>query len=114
MLAGLGDVGCGAGEEVEGVKCDDLWAIVNRVRAEDLYLVSIAAITLKHLGKDWPLAMRLRGIGEHLSDRPLGLPTLPLNLPVRAQLQMRDGRCWEAVYSTASLNSSQMFQAEAD
>jgi hypothetical protein len=42
MLAGLGDVGCGAGEEVEGVKCDDLWAIVNRVRAEDLYLGSLA------------------------------------------------------------------------
>jgi len=42
MLAGLGDVRCGAGEEVEGVKCDDLWAIVNRVRAEDFYLGSIA------------------------------------------------------------------------
>ena len=42
MLAGLGDVGCGAGEEVEGVKCDDLWAIVNRVRAEDFYLGGIA------------------------------------------------------------------------
>jgi len=80
----------------------------------------IAGITLRHLttlrhwAADWPLAIRLQGIGEHLSDRPLGLPLPPLNLPLRAQLQMRDGRCWEAVYSTASLNSPQIFRAEAD
>jgi len=41
MLAGLGDVRCGAGEEVEGVEGYDLRAVVNRVRAEDLYLGSI-------------------------------------------------------------------------
>ena len=42
MLAGLGDVRCGAGEEVEGVEGEHLGAVVDSVRAEDLYPGGIA------------------------------------------------------------------------
>ena len=41
MLAGLGDVRCGAGEEIEGVEGKHLRAIVKGVCVEDLYLASI-------------------------------------------------------------------------
>ncbi len=42
MLARLGYVRCGASEKVEGVEGDDLRAVVNAVRAEDLYPGGIA------------------------------------------------------------------------
>jgi hypothetical protein len=52
----------------------------------------------------------LKGKGANLTD----LPTLPLDLPVRAQLQARNGTCWEAVYSTSSKNDLERFKAKAD
>jgi len=41
MLTRLENMRCGAGEEVEGVECDDVRAIVYGVRAEEFYLGSI-------------------------------------------------------------------------
>jgi hypothetical protein len=45
----------------------------------------------------------------------LDLPTLPVtSLPVRVQLNNSDGICWEAVYSTPSLNQFGVFKAKSD
>ena len=41
-------------------------------------------------------------------------PAFPLNLPVRAQLQNSDGKCWEATYSTPARNSAAGFSATPD
>jgi 6-phosphogluconolactonase (cycloisomerase 2 family) len=41
-------------------------------------------------------------------------PTLPLVLPVTAQLQSADGACWSATYGTASSNDGETFAARAD
>lgn len=41
----------------------------------------------------------VKGKGESLSNHPFGLPTLPLALPARAQLHIRNGGCWEARYT---------------
>jgi hypothetical protein len=51
-----------------------------------------------------------KGRGANLT----GLPTLPLALPVRAQLQAANGTCWEAVYSTSSRNDDTRFKAKSD
>src|SRR5262245_60262367 len=41
----------------------------------------------------------------------LPMPTLPLTLPVTAQLQSAGGECWGAVYATPRLNETQQFRA---
>jgi 6-phosphogluconolactonase (cycloisomerase 2 family) len=41
----------------------------------------------------------------------LGVPVLPLGLPVRVQLETASGACWEATYATASANVSTRFKA---
>jgi outer membrane protein assembly factor BamB len=58
--------------------------------------------------------VRIQGKGANLSNRVLGLPTLPLTLPARVQLQVKDGRCWEARYSTARANTGTAFNARSD
>lgn len=40
-------------------------------------------------------------------------PTSAISLPLVAQLR-RDGRCWEATFSTASKHTTQLFKARAD
>jgi len=49
------------------------------------------------------------GQGEHLT-----LPALPLDLPLRAQLQNSQGACWESTYSAAIVNHAGAFRAAAD
>ena len=44
----------------------------------------------------------------------LGVPTLPLTPPVRAQLQSRTGACWDAVYSVPRKNDVAKFNAKSD
>jgi hypothetical protein len=58
----------------------------------------------------------LKGSGPTLSNRPLGLPALPLPLPLRAQLQAENGACWEAQYSTSGViqNTTTLFDARPD
>lgn len=61
-------------------------------------------------GPDGKATIMLKGRGANLTD----LPTLPLTLPVRAQLQALNGVCWEAAYSTFSTNDLRQFKAKAD
>jgi hypothetical protein len=58
----------------------------------------------------------LKGTGALLSNRPGGLPSLPLPLPLRAQLQAEDGMCWDGVYSSAGVtrNTTAVFDGKAD
>jgi len=69
---------------------------------------------LRHLqlkpGAAGKAKITLKGKGTNLA----GLPTLPLTVPVRAQLQAGNGVCWEAVYSTFSRNDAKRFKARAD
>jgi hypothetical protein len=58
--------------------------------------------------------LRVKGSGPLLSGRPYGLPALPLTPPVRAQLQARDGLCWDAVFSAPGKNTSERFIARSD
>jgi fibronectin-binding autotransporter adhesin len=44
----------------------------------------------------------------------LGLPTLPLALPVTVQLVGSSGECWESVHSDARRNESSRFKAVSD
>jgi DNA-binding beta-propeller fold protein YncE len=60
------------------------------------------------------LALKVKGVGENLSNRPGGLPAMPLPLPLRVQLQAREGFCWEADYSAAPTNTQERFRASAD
>ena len=71
----------------------------------------IARITLRGGRKG---RLRLSGKGELLSNRPFGLPALPLSLPVRVQLQARDGLCWEAQFTEARPNTTSRFIARVD
>jgi hypothetical protein len=61
-----------------------------------------------------PFQFKVLARGENVSNRPGGLPPLPFPLPLRVQLQIRDGFCWEAEYSTAPTNSSSRFRATSD
>ncbi len=45
---------------------------------------------------------------------PFEIPTLPLTLPMRVQLQGQNGNCWEATYSIARKNLPDTFDARAD
>lgn len=44
----------------------------------------------------------------------LALPALPLELPIRAQLQAPDGTCVEATFSTFTRNKTTGFRAKSD
>jgi hypothetical protein len=56
----------------------------------------------------------LRGRGANLTGRPFGLPLGPLGLPLRAQVQVRDGFCWEAEFSNPTANMAGRFVAKSD
>jgi len=58
--------------------------------------------------------LRFQGNGELLSGRPGGLPTLPLGVPLRVQLQSENGACWEATFGTPSRNEPGRFDAKSD
>jgi hypothetical protein len=50
----------------------------------------------------------VHGAGEHLA-----LPSLPLALPLRAQLRAPDGTCWQATYESARRNDEARVRATA-
>jgi hypothetical protein len=52
---------------------------------------------------------KVRAFGDKLQ-----LPTLPLTLPVRVQLQAANGECWETTHSIANSNDGGRFIAPAD
>jgi hypothetical protein len=52
-------------------------------------------------------AVLLKGIS-------LAMPTLPLNVPVRVQLQSVNGNCWESTFSTVRKNLPNKFDARSD
>jgi hypothetical protein len=58
--------------------------------------------------------VHVQGKGESLSNRPSGLPPLPLPLPLVAQMQAKDGNCWEATYSVPRKNGDGRFVARSD
>ena len=46
-----------------------------------------------------------------LGGGDVGMPTLPLTPPIRAQLLNSEGACWEAVYNAPDLNDASRFKA---
>ena len=53
-------------------------------------------------------------IAVKASRKNVGLPTLPLALPLRVQLQASNGECWEATYTEAAFNNPVGFGASTD
>jgi hypothetical protein len=58
--------------------------------------------------------LNFKANGALLTGRAFGLPALPPGLPLRAQMQARDGWCWEATYSAATTATSRRFIAASD
>jgi len=67
----------------------------------------ITVISLKP-GADGKANIQVKGAG-----RRLPFPTVPaaVSLPLRVQLQARNGNCWDAVYPTAHVNDGITFKA---
>jgi hypothetical protein len=65
-------------------------------------------------GSEGRAKVSLKGGGEKLQERLLGLPLLPLPTPLRAQLQASNGACWESAFSTTKRNDAGSFKASAD
>jgi hypothetical protein len=65
-------------------------------------------------GADGGAKFVLKGKGEFLQERLLGLPVPPLPTPLRVQLQAANGTCWEAAFSSAQRNAPGLFKARAD
>ena len=61
-----------------------------------------------------PGAATAARISLRANGRHVGMRTLPLGLPVRAQLQRDTGDCWEATYSTPTKNDAGGFVAKPD
>ncbi|MCW5890059.1 MAG: hypothetical protein KIT14_05850 [bacterium] len=47
--------------------------------------------------------MLLKGKGGALSNRPFGIPAPPMALPLRTQLQIESGVCFEAIFETGGV-----------
>ncbi|MEO8604519.1 MAG: hypothetical protein ABI629_18250 [bacterium] len=62
-------------------------------------------------GRAGSARMLLSGRGAKLSERPLGLPPLPLALPLRVQLQSENGTCFEARYAAPGINRGGLLTA---
>ncbi len=58
-------------------------------------------------GTDGRAKIVVGGRGILLSSRPAGLPSPPVDLPLRAQLLRGGGACWEATYSSAGVRRNQ-------
>jgi hypothetical protein len=52
--------------------------------------------------------------GNNLSASPYGMPAPPLTTPVRVQLQVSGGACFEATYSNPTSNVTGWFKAKSD
>jgi hypothetical protein len=54
-------------------------------------------------GSDLKAKMLLKGKGGALSNRPFGMPSPPMGLPLRTQLQVEGGACFEALFETGGV-----------
>jgi len=69
----------------------------NRARAQGIATVSLRS------GPDGTARVAIKGRGAHLSDRPEGLPALPLPVPLRVQLHGSNGLCVETRHTADSV-----------
>jgi len=53
--------------------------------------------------------IRVKARGRLLSGRPGGMPLLPLTLPIRSQLQIENGACWESPCNAIFDNDGESF-----
>jgi hypothetical protein len=99
-----GSVPCWTGLGTNGFRYRD------RERSPD----GIARLVLK-AGTPGKARALVKGDGPLLSDRPAGLPTLPLALPLRVQLHAASGACFQTAHSAAgvSQNDASRFRASA-
>jgi cysteine-rich repeat protein len=58
------------------------------------------------------ITAKLKGV--NLSSRPLGIPNLPVSLPLRVQLQSSNGQCWESTHSRALRNDPAQLSSKSD
>jgi hypothetical protein len=81
------------------------WKYQNRfLNPDGIRLIKLRA------GPEGKASVKVKGRGSNL-----GLPDLPLVLPVTAQLQASNGECWNAEYSTfVSKNVAAQFLARSD
>ena len=56
----------------------------------------------------------VKGKGDFLQERLLGLPVPPLPAPLRAQLQAATGACWDTTFSATQQNGGGSFKARAE
>jgi len=73
--------------------------------------VDTARVTVNARGG---VRLSVKGKGVNLSNRAVPLLVPPLSLPLRAQLQVGNGECWEATYDAASRNSPGLFKGAAE
>lgn len=66
----------------------------------------IVAVVLR-TGVDGKAGIDVKGKGPGLAASPVGLPTPPLGLPLRVQLQIEGGACFEADYGAAGVRKNQ-------
>jgi len=79
-----------------------------KYKAPDRYPQGIGTIVAAP-GVAGRAALTVRGDGALL-----GVPGLPLALPMRVQVQASNGTCWEAAYSTADRNDGSVFVGKSD
>ena len=80
-----------------------------RYRDRDAASDGIASIVLK------PGDARKAGVMVKARGASLSTPTLPLNLPLRMQLQTTTGQCWEGSFvAPAKKNSAERFKAKSE
>ncbi len=87
----------------DGIRSLHLKTILDRLNIEGIGFLRESQISLK-------------ASGPALSNRPLGIPALPLPLPLRAQFQAEGGQCWEGRYSSAGViqNTTTVFDGTSD
>ena len=79
-----------------------------RFRDRDRLFAGVDLIRIKP-GVAGKAKVVVRGKGANLR-----LPALPLALPLRVQLQASSGACFEATFSSALQNSTELFRAKSD
>jgi len=105
-----------AGGTCGGNPCWRISTNTSRVRYRDGDLTPEGTNTITMIGSGpYPTGrIKLRAKGTNLSNHPLGLPGLPPPLPLRVQLQARDGLCWESSHTAADASTSTRFSSRSD
>jgi hypothetical protein len=94
-----------AGGSCKGVDCWQQFGPVTLYKDPERTPEGIKGIVVR-AGDDARSQVSLKGKGETLGNRPLGTPMLPLELPARAQFQIRGGACWETRYTEAGVKTN--------